>query len=52
MSRIYYLGFKGDVTSPKKDPNTQMEVPAADAADAPIVDRLAEKSAGQQTTAR
>lgn len=35
----------------KKDANAAMEVPAADAADAPI-DRLVEKAAGQQGTAR
>jgi hypothetical protein len=51
MSRIYFIGFKGEVTSPRRDPNTAMEVPTADAADAPI-DRLTEKAAGSQTTAR
>ncbi|KAJ7599109.1 galactose-binding domain-like protein [Mycena floridula] len=52
ISRIFYIGFKGEVTALKKDRNTPMEVAAADAADAPIVDRLSEKAAGQQTTAR
>ncbi|KII87580.1 hypothetical protein PLICRDRAFT_176377 [Plicaturopsis crispa FD-325 SS-3] len=52
LSRIYYLGFKGDVRSPQKDPNTKLDIPAANAADAPLVDRVSEKSGGQQTTAR
>jgi hypothetical protein len=48
---LYYVGFKGDIRSPSRDANSKMAVPAADAADAPI-DRLTEKTAGQQTTAR
>lgn len=51
-SRIYYVGFKGDVRSLSKDPDSKVAVPAANAADAPIFDRLSEKSGGQQTTAR
>ncbi|KAJ8589358.1 DUF1000-domain-containing protein [Rhizopogon salebrosus TDB-379] len=51
-SRIYYLGFKGDVRTPRKEGTNKLEVPAADAADAPLVDRLAQKTGGQQTTAR
>ncbi|OJA08373.1 hypothetical protein AZE42_01002 [Rhizopogon vesiculosus] len=51
-SRIYYLGFKGDVRTPRKEGTNKLEVPAANAADAPLVDRLAQKSGGQQTTAR
>jgi hypothetical protein len=49
---MYYLGFKGDRRAPKKDAETTLEIPAANAADAPIVDRLAEKSGAAQTTAR
>ncbi|KDQ58525.1 hypothetical protein JAAARDRAFT_34339 [Jaapia argillacea MUCL 33604] len=52
LSRIYYLGFKGDTRTPRKEVNSKLEIPAANAADAPVVDRLQEKAAGQQTTAR
>ncbi|EGN92874.1 hypothetical protein SERLA73DRAFT_116725 [Serpula lacrymans var. lacrymans S7.3] len=51
-SRIYYLGFKGETRSDRRDASSKLEIPAANAADAPIVDRLSEKAAGQQTTAR
>jgi hypothetical protein len=51
-TRMYYLGFKGDRRAPPKDPGEAFEVPAANAADAPIVDRLAERSGASQTTAR
>ena len=51
-SRIYFIGFKGVITSPRKDPNTLLDIPAANAADAPLIDRVSEKAAGQQTTAR
>ncbi|KAF8068704.1 galactose-binding domain-like protein [Lyophyllum atratum] len=52
VSRIYYIGFKGDMRSPHRDANSKLEVPASNAADAPLVDRVSEKTAGQQTTAR
>jgi hypothetical protein len=52
LSRIYYVGFKGDVRSPGREPESKLAVPAANAADAPIFDRLSEKTGGQQTTAR
>jgi hypothetical protein len=52
MSRVYYVGFKGSTSAPKKDVNEKLEIPAADAADAPIVDRLAERTGAAQTTAR
>ncbi|KAF8911271.1 galactose-binding domain-like protein [Mucidula mucida] len=51
-SQLYYLGFKGELRSPQKDANTKLDIPAANAADAALFDRLAEKSGGQQTTAR
>ncbi|KAI4525312.1 DUF1000-domain-containing protein [Schizophyllum commune Loenen D] len=51
-SRLYYLGFRGDLRNPKKDANSKIDIPAANAADAPLVDRVSEKSAGAQTTAR
>ncbi|KAJ3717081.1 galactose-binding domain-like protein [Lentinula raphanica] len=52
ISRIYYVGFKGDVRELKKDKDPQMDVPAANAADALLFDRLQDKASGQQTTAR
>ncbi|KAH0578274.1 UPF0424 protein [Termitomyces sp. J132] len=52
VSRIYYIGFKGDMRSPQREANSKLEVPAPNAADAPLVDKVAEKTAGQQTTAR
>ncbi|KAJ8081674.1 hypothetical protein PM082_007520 [Marasmius tenuissimus] len=51
-SRVYYIGFKGDVRELRKDRDTNMDVPAANAASSTLFDRLAEKSGGQQTTAR
>ncbi|KAG5351100.1 hypothetical protein C0989_007980 [Termitomyces sp. Mn162] len=52
VSRIYYIGFKGDMRSPQREANSKLQVPAPNAADAPLVDKVAEKTAGQQTTAR
>ncbi|THU84348.1 DUF1000-domain-containing protein [Dendrothele bispora CBS 962.96] len=52
LTRIYYIGFKGDVRELKKEGNASMDVPAANAADAALFDRLQEKGGTQQTTAR
>ncbi|KAK7437864.1 hypothetical protein VKT23_007679 [Stygiomarasmius scandens] len=52
LTRIYYIGFKGDVRELKKEANASMDVPAANAADAALFDRLQEKGGAQQTTAR
>ncbi|KAJ7100216.1 galactose-binding domain-like protein [Mycena belliarum] len=52
VSRIYYVGFKGDAKSTQRDVSSKLEVPAANAADAPLVDRVSERTGGQQTTAR
>ncbi|KAF4583436.1 hypothetical protein EYR38_002187 [Pleurotus pulmonarius] len=52
VSRVYYIGFKGDTTSPRKDGTQKLEIPAANAADASLVDRVSEKAGSQQTTAR
>lgn len=52
VSRIYYVGFKGDVREQRKEADSKLEIRAANAADAPLVDRVTEKAAGQQTTAR
>ncbi|KAH8113876.1 DUF1000-domain-containing protein [Phellopilus nigrolimitatus] len=51
-SRIYYVGFKGDTRSVQKEGTHKLVVPAANAADAPLVDRVRDKAAGQQSTAR
>jgi len=52
VSRIYYVGFKGDMRSPHIDLNSKLEVPASNAADAPLADKVSEKTGGQRTTAR
>jgi len=52
VSRIYYVGFKGDTRELRKRRDTKLDIRAANAADAPLVDRITEKTAGQQTTAR
>ncbi|KAF8966636.1 galactose-binding domain-like protein [Flammula alnicola] len=51
-SRIYYVGFKGDMRSTKREVNSKLEVPAPNAADAALTDRVSHKASGQQTTAR
>ncbi|KAG7094789.1 hypothetical protein E1B28_005604 [Marasmius oreades] len=51
-SRVYFIGFKGDVRELRKERDTHMDVPAANAASSTLFDRLAEKAGGQQTTAR
>ncbi|KAG8917322.1 hypothetical protein FRC02_003176 [Tulasnella sp. 418] len=48
-SRIYFIGFKGETKRPLKEPGGKLEIPAANAADAPV-DRLAERAAGRQNT--
>ncbi|KIM86006.1 hypothetical protein PILCRDRAFT_96211 [Piloderma croceum F 1598] len=52
VSRIYYVGFRGDTQELRKDADTKLDIRAANAADASLVDRITEKTAGQQTTAR
>ena len=49
---ISYIGFKGDMRSIKREVNSKLEVPAPHAADASLTDRISERAAGQQTTAR
>ena len=51
-SLIYYLGFRGDMRTTRKEVNSKLEVPAPNAADAPLVDKVSTKLGGQQTTAR
>ncbi|CDO70554.1 hypothetical protein BN946_scf184579.g10 [Trametes cinnabarina] len=50
--RLYYIGFRGDTRSQRKEGTEKLEIPAANAADSRLIDRLQEKSGGQQTTAR
>lgn len=50
--QLYYIGFRGDARSQRKEGNQKLEVRAANAPDARIIDRLSEKASGQQTTAR
>lgn len=52
VTRLYYIGFRGDTRSSRKDDHSKLEIPAANAADASLADRLREKAGGQQTTAR
>ncbi|GJJ15077.1 hypothetical protein Clacol_009352 [Clathrus columnatus] len=49
QTRIFYIGFKGDTSNPRKDVRTKIDLPAANAADAPLVDRLKDKSASHNT---
>jgi len=51
-TRIYYVGFKGETRTIRKEGSNKLQVPAATAADAPLVDRLREKGAAQQPTAK
>lgn len=44
VTRIYYIGFKGDARQHSKDSNTRMEVPAENAADAALTDAVSEKT--------
>ena len=50
--RIYYIGFRGDSRTQRKEGSQLLEIPAANAPDAKIVDRVTEKAGAQQTTAR
>lgn len=52
VTRLYYIGFRGDTRSQRKEGRSKLEIPAANAADASLTDRLQEKTGGQQTTAR
>lgn len=52
LSRVYFIGFKGDSKTNRKEGTNKLEIPAANAPDAPLVDRLKQNTGGQQTTAR
>jgi hypothetical protein len=49
---VFYVGFKGDTKEPRQEGSSKLVIPAANAADARLIDRLNEKTGGQQTTAR
>ena len=51
-TRIYYIGFKGDAPNANREAGSKLDVPAQNAADAPLVDKLAEKNAARQSTIR
>jgi len=51
-TRIYYIGFKGETRIIRKEGTNKLEVPAANTADASLVDRLKERGAAQQPTAK
>ncbi|KAH7910279.1 DUF1000-domain-containing protein [Hygrophoropsis aurantiaca] len=51
-SRVYYVGFKGDVRTLRKEGTKKLEIPAANAPDAAVLDRVMEKAGAKQTTAR
>ncbi|KAI0278073.1 galactose-binding domain-like protein [Russula aff. rugulosa BPL654] len=51
-SRVYYIGFKGETRVIRKEGINKLEIPAANAADATLTDRLQEKGAAQQPTAK
>ncbi|KAF8493397.1 galactose-binding domain-like protein [Russula emetica] len=51
-SRVYYIGFKGETRVIRKEGINKLEIPAANAADASLTDRVREKSAAQQPTAK
>ncbi|TFK72072.1 DUF1000-domain-containing protein [Pluteus cervinus] len=52
ISRVYYIGFKGDPRSLGREVNSKIEVPAPNAADKPLVDKVGEKKGAPQDVAR
>ncbi|KAL5523076.1 hypothetical protein ACEPAF_1343 [Sanghuangporus sanghuang] len=52
VSRLYYIGFKGDTRQMQNSGLQKLEVPTENAADARLIARLRDKSASQQSTAR
>ncbi|KIK91487.1 hypothetical protein PAXRUDRAFT_830816 [Paxillus rubicundulus Ve08.2h10] len=52
QSRVYYVGFKGDSRTQRKGATKKLDIPAANAGDAPLVDRVKQNAGGQQMTAR
>ncbi|KAI0093791.1 galactose-binding domain-like protein [Irpex rosettiformis] len=50
--QIFYVGFRGDSKAQRKEGTQKLEIGAANAPDARVIDRLTERSGGLQTTAR
>jgi hypothetical protein len=50
-TRIYYIGFKGETRTVRKEGSSKLDIPAATGVDA-VLDRLREKGAAQQPTAK
>jgi len=49
QTRLYFIGFRGDVSNPKKDVRSKINLPAANAADASLVEKVTDKAASQNT---
>ncbi|KAI0298679.1 DUF1000-domain-containing protein [Multifurca ochricompacta] len=49
---VYYIGFKGETKTIRKEGSNKIEIPAATAADASLTDRLREKGSARQPTAK
>lgn len=52
VSRIYYIGFKGDAPQQQKDSSSELEVRAENTGSAPLSSRQDVKVGAQQGTAR
>lgn len=52
QSRVYYVGFRGSTRAIQKEASEKLVIPAANAAEAPLSQRMAERSTSQQDTAR
>ncbi|KAF8263002.1 galactose-binding domain-like protein [Lactarius quietus] len=50
-TRVYYIGFKGETKTVRREGSSKLEIPAAKAAHA-ILDQLREKGAAKQPTAK
>ncbi|KAI0732664.1 galactose-binding domain-like protein [Fomitopsis betulina] len=51
-SEVYYLGFRGDNRSQRRDADQKLVIPAETAARAPLIDKVSQKTGVQQPTAR
>ncbi|EAU89346.2 hypothetical protein CC1G_03611 [Coprinopsis cinerea okayama7 len=49
VSRIYYIGFKGDMRSVKREVASELEVPAPHTADAPLSQKAENRAAHRPT---
>ncbi|ETW78004.1 hypothetical protein HETIRDRAFT_325322 [Heterobasidion irregulare TC 32-1] len=51
-SRIYYIGFKGELRTSRRSGTSKLVIPAATGADASLTDRVSERAAQPQPTAK